>query len=717
MGLQLRIPPSDIAAFWPASGVGLAAVINLIKVGAPRFVAYSAVPVGYLLVALPIRGISWEVVGYTIANGGEAVLAAELLRRLASGGIARGISAGLVGRFVLAAVAAPLVSGLLAGVVHGFAINWNGALHATVTWWLADSLGILALGPVLVSLSATAELWPRLGRSTAEVAAASTAVLGALAWMFIDPEAAYAFPAVFATLWWALRFGVGPTALWMSVVATGAGFATAGGGGPFAGPFALILTQVFVALYVVAILSVAAAAESRRLAMEGLRTYARELEHANSHDGLTGALLLAELRRQVQRLPVGERVGVAIIDVDNLGEINEEWGREVGDLLLKSLTQRFLVARRDKDILARLGGDEFVIFMRDIPDEATAEKIAAHFTDAMLLPVEVGGNSIRTSISIGVTAGEIHEFEPLLREADFALHSAKASGRNRIVVRSEQQRHEALEQRLLADRLDGAIEDGELFCHFQPIFHLGGAVAPGAEALVRWRHPEKGLLSPAMFLPPQERAGRMDVVGDFVMRVALGQVGTWIRSGDPEAPQWVSVNVSPGELRSGDLHHRVSAALTEARCEASRLVLELTEETMVQMNAQTRYQLEALREAGVRIAIDDFGTGYSSLAYLSRLPIDVLKLDAAFVGGAGLERDTRLLRAVCALARDIGLTTVIEGVESTDQLTDAVSAGADAVQGFLLGRPGPAVDVRTRRIDLAEFQERSVTVVRQPWRG
>jgi diguanylate cyclase (GGDEF)-like protein len=714
-GLHLRIPPTDIAAFWPAAGVGLAAVINLRSAGASWFTTFAVVPVGYLLVALPMRGPSWPTLGFTIANTLEAVLAAVILRRLTRNRLGPIVSLPVVGKFVLTCVTAPIVGGAIAGVVHGLFFAWDNAFSAGVTWWLSDSVGMLALGPVLLSLSAASQVWKSFRRPRWEGSTASLAMVLSGIWLFSGPEAAHVFPGIFASLWWALRFGLGPTSMWMGLFATATAVASANNTGPFAGSYSLILTKVFVAAYVVAILAVAAAADARRRAMRELRTYARDLEFASTHDSLTGLPVLSEMLQLVHAMPPDEQIALAVLDLDNLGAINDNLGRPVGDQVVRAVAQRFTGAKRDQDHIARLGGDEFVVLIRDVDGELSAERIVGHFSDAMLLPFDISQHSVSLSVSVGMTVGCAGEFEPLLREADHALHAAKGGGRNRVVIRTEEQRRAEAEQQYLVDGLIPAIEAGQLFCEFQPIFHTNDESTPGAETLIRWRHPERGLLPPGIFLPPQERAGRMPVIGDFVLKVALAQLVAWNRSDDPDSPQWVSVNVSPAELVDGRLHHRVLEAIEVARADPARLVLELTEESMVHMTGQTRVQLETLREAGVRIAIDDFGTGYSSLAYLSRLPIDVLKLDAAFVGSSGIDRDTRLLRAVCALANDIGLTTIIEGVENTEQLNDAVAAGADAVQGYLLGRPGPAIDLRTRQVNLAQFQ--SATVQSAPLRS
>jgi diguanylate cyclase (GGDEF)-like protein len=708
MGLRLRIPPTDIAAFWPAAGVGLAAVVNLRVVGASWLMSSMVVPVGYLIVALPLRGPSLPTLGYMVANSVEAVLAAVILRHLTRNRTGPVVSLPVVGKFVLTCVTAPLITGAIAGVIHGLFFSWPDAFAAGVTWWLSDSVGMLALGPVLLSLSAVAQVWTRFHRQRWEAVAATLAMFVAATWLFLAPEAAHVFPGIFASLWWALRFGLGPTSLWMGFFATATAVASANNTGPFAGSFTLVLTKVFVVAYVVAILAVAAAAEGRRRAMRELRTYARDLEMATTHDLLTGMPVLGEMLNRVREMPEDEQIALAVMDLDNLSIINDTLGRAAGDQVVYAVAQRFTAAKREQDHIARLGGDEFALLIRDVDSELTAERVVSHFSDAMLLPFDIGQQSVSLSVSVGMTIGCASEFEPLLREADHALHAAKGAGRNRLVIRTEEQRRAEAEQQYLVDGLEPAIESGQLFCDYQPIFHTNDGSTPGAEALIRWNHPDRGLLSPAIFLPPQERAGRMPVIGEFVLKVALAQLVTWMSSADPETPQWVSVNVSPAELLDGQLHNRVLAAIEEANADPSRLVLELTEESMVHMTSQTRFQLEKLREAGVRIAIDDFGTGYSSLAYLSRLPIDVLKLDAAFVGSSGVERDTRLLRAVCALANDIGLTTIIEGVESAQQLSDAVAAGADAVQGYLLGRPGPAIDLRTHQVNMAQYQPATV---------
>jgi diguanylate cyclase (GGDEF)-like protein len=387
-------------------------------------------------------------------------------------------------------------------------------------------------------------------------------------------------------------------------------------------------------------------------------------------DGLTGLPNRAYLEQRIAEA-AGAAV-VALIDLDDFKRVNDSLGHGTGDELLTIVGRRLRNVVRADDVVARLGGDEFAVLATHLEDrDAFVERLFG----ALAEPVALGGKQLHLRASVGVADSGAD----LLRNADLAMYAAKASGSNRCALFSEDMHVEALARLDRREQLERAIAREELVLHYQPIVALDGGAPVGFEALVRWQHPERGLLGPGEFIPLAEESGLIVPLGAWVLRQACHQAAGW-----PGAP-YISVNVASGQLEQAGFEDEVASALAESGLPAERLVIELTERSLV--GAAEGERLQALRRLGVRLAIDDFGTGYSSLDYLRRFPMDVLKIDRSFTRGAAA--GDPLLRAIVAMGRSLGLVLVPEGIEDAAQGAALHALGCELGQGFHYGRPAP----------------------------
>jgi diguanylate cyclase (GGDEF)-like protein/PAS domain S-box-containing protein len=416
------------------------------------------------------------------------------------------------------------------------------------------------------------------------------------------------------------------------------------------------------------------------------------LEYLATHDTLTG---LANRERFTDRLRLllaaGDRpVAIAFIDLDRFKVINDSLGHEVGDELLLQLAARLEDGLGDDGLVARFGGDEFTLLLTpaDIDDlHRTIDGLLAVVAQPMELH---NGERFHPTVSIGVTtARDDSTAENLISEADAAMYRAKERGRNRAEYFVPSGRRQARTTLRLMDELHRALERDEFVVHYQPLVATVTGVTGGYEALVRWQHPERGLLSPDHFLDVAEESGLIVDIGDWVLRTACARAARWTAHGGHPAPG-ISVNVAARQLTQPGLVDIVEDALTSSGLPADRLWLEMTE-TAIMTDARLAGQtLRDLRNLGLHLALDDFGTGYSSLTYLKRFPFETIKIDRSFVSGLGTDPDdTAIVAAVAGLARSLGLASVAEGVETPLQLAALRDLGCDYVQGYLLGRPGP----------------------------
>jgi diguanylate cyclase (GGDEF)-like protein/PAS domain S-box-containing protein len=380
-----------------------------------------------------------------------------------------------------------------------------------------------------------------------------------------------------------------------------------------------------------------------------------------------------------------QHVAVMFLDLDNFKNINDSLGHDAGDRLLQAAAQRLVKATRPSDTVARLGGDEFAILLEGIRSEADVERIATPISSAFNRPLLVDGREIDTSASIGVACARPgDDAEQLLRNADIAMYNAKAAGKARFAL-FQPHMQEQLHDRLRVEQdIDLALTRNEFFVEFQPVVDLTRRELLGVEALVRWKHPQRGLVMPGAFIPIAEESGRIVELGRRVLVDACTQVRAWSESMAAGTGLRVAVNISGRHLQQGDLVQDVRHALEISGLDPGNLVIELTESTIMQNTEVNLERFRELKALGIRLAIDDFGIGYSSLSYLHRFPIDILKIDRAFVSRL-TEQDggPELARAVVMLGTTLGLETIAEGIENETQVASLLDLGCVAGQGFL----------------------------------
>jgi diguanylate cyclase (GGDEF)-like protein/PAS domain S-box-containing protein len=421
----------------------------------------------------------------------------------------------------------------------------------------------------------------------------------------------------------------------------------------------------------------------------------RELEHQALHDQLTNlpnrTLFLDRLQHALTRSRrSGSSLAVYFCDVDDFKNVNDTLGHEAGDELLLALPPRLSEALRAGDTVARFGGDEFVVLCEDLASEAEAIAIAERIPEAFRLPFELEGFPHHLTVSVGVVfvrRGAANATE-LLRDADAAMHGAKSAGKNRFEVFDTRLRASLVARLQTEADLRRAIETDELRLRYQPLMSLRSGAFVGAEALVRWEHPERGLLSPAEFIPIAEDSGLIVPLGAWVLAEACRQAAAW------DGEQRVAVNLSPRQLTHSDVPALLERALVETGVDPSQIELEITENVLMEQSSDALVPLRRLKQMGVRVVLDDFGTGWSSLGYLQRFPIDGLKIDREFIDGLGVETgDTAIVSAVLSLARALELEVVAEGVETERQLEWLRERGCTYAQGYLLGRPMAAAQL------------------------
>ncbi len=420
------------------------------------------------------------------------------------------------------------------------------------------------------------------------------------------------------------------------------------------------------------------------------------LEHLAHHDPLTGLpnrlLFAGHLQRSISKAKRSQRqVALLFIDLDRFKDVNDTLGHAVGDELLIEVTHRLTGQLRNGDLLARFGGDEFVCVLEEIEAPERASLVAEKLTALIAEPFSIRDHDLNISASIGISLypADGMDADNLLRAADTAMYQAKKHGRNSYHFYTPELTQYAKERSQMERLLRHAIENDELEVHYQIKMAVAQRPYPcGVEALARWNSAELGQISPVRFIPIAEETGLIVELGEWVLRAACRQMAAWRASG-VNIPT-ISVNLSVRQLERADILEIVRSALEESGLPPNALELEITESVIMNVDDAISV-LERLSVLGVRLAVDDFGTGYSSLAYLKLLPIDTLKIDRSFVIGIGDSRgDESIIQAVIGLARNLGLATVAEGVETAQQLAFLCQAGCDQIQGFYFGKPQPA---------------------------
>jgi diguanylate cyclase (GGDEF)-like protein len=416
------------------------------------------------------------------------------------------------------------------------------------------------------------------------------------------------------------------------------------------------------------------------------------------HDSLTGlpnrrlfqdrlSIAVAQAHRTTQRL------AVLFLDLDRFKPVNDTLGHAAGDRLIQDVAERLRTCLREGDTVARLGGDEFTLLLPGLAQMVDAARVAEKVLETLRVPFLIEGQELFVTASLGISLypEDGRDVDSLVKNADAAMYRAKQQGRDNYQLCVPALSATALERLALENSLRHALAQDELVMYYQPILDLASGRVEAMEALLRWRHPEQGLLPPAEFIPLAEMSGLIIGFGPWILRTACAQTREWQRAGHPKLG--ITVNLSTRQFQHPDIVEQVKHALEETQLEARFLELEISERTAMSGPESASQTLRALKALGVKIAIDDFGTGSSSLSFLKRFPIDALKIDRSFIAEITRDPDdAAIANAVIALAHTLKLRVVAEGVETADQLSFLMARHCDQGQGFLFGAPRPAAD-------------------------
>jgi diguanylate cyclase (GGDEF)-like protein len=420
-----------------------------------------------------------------------------------------------------------------------------------------------------------------------------------------------------------------------------------------------------------------------------------KIAHLAHYDALTElpnrVLFREQIERELQKAAAGRQFALLYIDIDEFKGINDSLGHHVGDELLKSVAARIRGCIKESDLIARLGGDEFAVIQTAIAGRADVVDFVSRLHDAIRQPYHCLGHQLSTDASIGIALApqDGTDLDQLIKSADLAMYGAKAEGRRTYRFFEASMDASAKARLSMQQDLRQAMIDGGFELHYQPLVSLATGAVSGCEALLRWRHPERGMVSPAEFIPIAEDTGLINELGEWVLTTACAEAATW-----PEHVR-LAVNVSPVQLKCRTLALRIAGALAASGLKPDRLELEITEAVLIRDDEAALAILHQMREIGVRIALDDFGTGYSSLSYLKRFPFDKIKIDRCFVSDiAETDGSSSIVQAVVNIAATLNMTTAAEGVETAAQRDLLCKLGCTEMQGYLFSAPRPAADIK-----------------------
>lgn len=444
-----------------------------------------------------------------------------------------------------------------------------------------------------------------------------------------------------------------------------------------------------------------AANQELEKAKQNAESVAKRMEYHAHHDGLTGLpnriLLNDRINRALSHARREQsRMALLFLDLDRFKIINDSLGHAIGDQLLRIISRRLRNCVRDEDTVARLGGDEFMVLLPKISGSSDAGRIGNKIIDSLVRPVSCNGHELNITTSIGVSIYPFDgsDVETLLKHADISMYRAKELGRNKLMYYTAEMNAKSRRQLTLETNLRKALERNELTLVYQPKVDISRNAITGAEALLRWKHPTMGNVSPADFIPIAEESGLIIPIGEWVIRTAFNQLAAWHAAGHKELT--IAVNLSSSQLSRSGLTDSVRAALDESCLDPCMTELEITENIAMRDIDSAIMTLEILKGMGISIAMDDFGTGYSSLSYLRRLPIDIVKIDQSFVHELpDSKEDVSIAQAIIAMARSLGMDLVAEGVETVKQLNFFRQQEVMMIQGYLFSKPVPADEFLT----------------------
>lgn len=396
-----------------------------------------------------------------------------------------------------------------------------------------------------------------------------------------------------------------------------------------------------------------------------------------------------KLEEAILRLGPSERLAVHLIDLDNFKHVNDTLGHAAGDAVLKAVAKRIRATLRGNDMVGRIGGDEFVIVQSDVAGQEHAMSLAGRLITTLNAPYRVLGSNVEIGASVGIAVAPEHgsDSDTLLRKADMALYRMKTGGGNTSYIYKAEDEGAALERMELKGALRDALGSEHLTLFYQPIVDVKAGVVTGCEALMRWRHPQLGMVPPSTFIPMAEKSGMILPLGEWALKQACRDAATW-RSGIK-----VAVNLSAAQFDRDDLAGTVQHALDTSGLDADRLEIEITEATLLKSEARALETLERLRDLGVRLVLEDFGSSFASLGYLHTFAFDKIKIDQSFVSGTADRHSPTIVAAVAELAKSLGVGPVAEGVEGPEQAESVSSAGCQEMQGFYFSHPVPAHEV------------------------